>query len=134
MKNKIELVFACVAAFSAGGGVAPAQEPRITEPTDWTGVYVGGFIGMGGIVSDSFSPAQMSTDVYDVANIEEQFGLAGVTFGYDHQINSYLFGLQGQLIFTNSDGDQIVKVDETLGVTAKSFASLTGRIWTQPRG
>ena len=107
MNNKISTLILSLAAFSsttlADTAVSPSASSKLTY--DWTGVYVGGFIGgaTGSDVSNSearYDDGQLWNDPGDLDNnYSTKAGfIGGGTVGYNWQIGKtpYLVGLEGE--------------------------------------
>jgi outer membrane immunogenic protein len=73
---------------------APAQAPYFAPPYNWTGFYVG--INGGGAWGTS---RWDSTGSFDVSG-----GLVGGTLGYNWQAGAIVFGIEGDINWTDIDG------------------------------
>ena len=75
--------------------------PARPTPYDWTGFYVGGFSGAAwGRTQWNFSQTATSADPA-IAGV-----LGGATFGYNKQIDRWVFGFEGDVAGTNASGGQ----------------------------
>ena len=76
----------------------PAKAPAYIAPIyNWTGFYVG-INGGGGWGGSEFS-APFSTGSFDTSG-----GLVGGTIGYNWQMNQFVFGLEGDIDWSNIRG------------------------------
>jgi len=103
--NRISALFAGVALASAATS-AIAADAVIYEPTpaplaavyDWTGAYIGAQVGYG------WADIDRSTGAFD--NSYDANGLlAGVHLGYNHQIDQFVIGIEGDIDWADLDGD-----------------------------
>jgi outer membrane immunogenic protein len=79
----------------------PAQAPvYVPPPYNWTGLYVG-INGGGGWGSSEFS-APFTTGSFDTSG-----GLVGGTLGYNWQMGQLVFGLEGDIDWSNIRGSAI---------------------------
>lgn len=78
----------------------PVKAPRIAPPVlyNWTGFYIG--INGGG----GWGRSDWSSPVADTGNFNISGGLVGGTIGYNWQITPWVFGLEGDLDWTNIRG------------------------------
>jgi outer membrane immunogenic protein len=67
--------------------LAPEERPA---DADWTGLYVGGFGGVG-CLEANYTPPYVSID----PNMAGCIALAGIYGGYNYQIGSFLLGVEG---------------------------------------
>ena len=75
----------------------PAKAPAYTAPYNWTGVYLG-INGGGGWGRSNFS-APLAT-----GNFNTSGGQIGGTAGYNYQVGQAVFGLEGDLDWSNING------------------------------
>ena len=75
----------------------PAKAPAYEAPYNWTGFYVG-INGGGGFGRSDFS-APFSTGSFDTSG-----ALAGGTIGYNYQMGQTVFGVEGDIDWTNIRG------------------------------
>lgn len=88
------------AAFSAAATSAMAADAvyDFAPVYDWTGAYIGAHVGYGWADVDRSSTA--------LANSYNANGfLAGVHFGYNHQIDQFVVGIEGDIEWANLNGD-----------------------------
>lgn len=103
--NKISTLVAGV-AFSAMATSAMAADAIVYEPApapystvyDWTGAYIGAHVGYGWADVDRSSAAL--TNSYSANGF-----LAGVHLGYNHQIDQFVVGIEGDIEWADLDGD-----------------------------
>jgi outer membrane immunogenic protein len=97
-----------VAMAALMGSAAAADIPRrveqarapvayVTPLYNWTGFYVG--INGGGGWGDSNFSGTPGTGDFNVSG-----GLVGGTFGYNYQVGQWVFGVEGDLAWSNIDG------------------------------
>jgi outer membrane immunogenic protein len=102
--RKASLIYTCVVSFVLGVssalaadiGVMPTKAPAYV-PYNWTGLYVG-INGGGGWGRSNFS-APFATGNFNVSG-----GLVGGTLGYNWQINPWVWGLEGDIDWSNIRG------------------------------
>lgn len=78
--------------------VMPMKAPMYSAPYNWTGLYVG-INGGGGWGRSDWSNAAGSTGGFNVSG-----GVVGGTVGYNWQMNQAVFGLEGDLDWSNIRG------------------------------
>ena len=128
-----------IAIIAAAASATPA-----TAENDWTGAYVGAFVGgvAPGFENDSnpfFDSAgeDCAAPCYSALNDLEDFsGLAGLRFGYDHQMNEkYVIGAVGEFAYAGlsnmtyyngSDGERTNS--ERAELRVNTMASVRGRL------
>jgi len=76
----------------------PMQAPEYFAPYNWTGFYVG-INGGGGWGRSDWTNAAGSTGSFDLSG-----GLVGGTFGYNWQMNQIVFGLEGDIDWSDIRG------------------------------
>jgi outer membrane immunogenic protein len=76
----------------------PTKAPAYYAPYNWTGFYIG-INGGGGFGRSEWNSAIGSTGSFDVSG-----GLAGGTIGYNWQVNQWVFGLEGDIDWSNIHG------------------------------
>jgi opacity protein-like surface antigen len=90
-----------VAATVGKAPILKAKAPPLVRPAvyDWAGFYAGGFIGALGGFSDWSS-------LDNGAGIGERFGglLGGAQAGFNYQMGSWVYGVEGDLGWTNARG------------------------------
>ena len=95
-----------VAGFAASllGSVAFTQPAYAADVEafefDWTGLYIGGHIGYGEAdFSGEWDPSEDPPLDMDELNLDGW--AAGAQLGYNHQINSFVLGIEGDVTVTN---------------------------------
>lgn len=111
--------------------VAPILEPAPIQATsyDWSGAYVGINLGVG-FGSDFDNNFGLETDA-DTAFI------GGGVLGYNHQINKFVFGVEGDLNYTNLDANDVgfsSDLDFLGTVTARAGFTPIDRVLTYVEG
>ena len=76
---------------------APAKAPAYSAPYNWTGFYLG-INGGGGWGHSSFT-APLATSSFNTSG-----GQVGGTVGYNYQVGHAVFGLEGDLDWSNING------------------------------
>jgi outer membrane immunogenic protein len=113
--------------------VYKAQPAAAALPANWTGFYAGAHLGYGwgekGIV-DPFifkNPIDAHGDVDGI--------LGGLQLGYNHQINQFVLGIEGDFSWADVSGSFTCSAAGTVcTIKADWFATLTGRAgWTVDR-
>lgn len=117
---------------------APIVTPTVTA-YDWTGMYVGGHLGYGwSDVSGQYD----NDDVVGPSDLSE-FDLEGLAggfqVGYNHQIGSWVFGIEGDTTWFDAE-DDILGIEppnrgpDDLRVDIENLTSLRGRLgWAYDR-
>jgi outer membrane immunogenic protein len=120
-------ILTVVPAMAADMRAAPVytKAPMMAPVFSWTGCYIGG--NAGGVWAhkdwtNSTGPAESSVDLSG--------GLAGGQIGCNYQVNTWVFGVQGDYDWTNVTGSA---TDTFFGSTTdqtkiKGIASVTGRV------
>jgi outer membrane immunogenic protein len=80
------------AADLAPAPVYPAPVYKAVPVFSWTGFYVGGQGGFAWGQSEQYDPFGATTGRYDISG-----GFGGGTVGYNWQVNSWVFGLEGDI-------------------------------------
>src|SRR4051794_12140478 len=88
----LSTLVATTSASRAADMLAPDMRPALI---DWTGLYVGGFGGVG-CLEANYQPPYASLD----PNMAGCVGLAGIYGGYDYQIGSFVLGFEGDYGWT----------------------------------
>jgi len=109
---------------------APAKAvPYVAPLYDWTGFYLGGHGGAGwssATVSDptgaTFAPP--GTGV----NVAGQGWLAGGQLGYNHQIGAWVFGIEGDLSYTDVRGTTTSPFGVDITTWLPWIGTVTGRL------
>lgn len=99
---------AIVSAQSAGAADLPVKAPAVFKAPvavwDWTGFYVGAYVGVGVSKSRGHDPAAVNPNVDHVGDLEHTgYGFTGGgTLGYNYQLN---WGIFGQKLVVGVEGD-----------------------------
>jgi outer membrane immunogenic protein len=106
--------------------VLKAPPPRTAY--SWSGFYIGGFVG--GAWGDKrwtevVGPFPAASIRHDVSGI-----LAGGQVGFNYQTGAWVFGVEGDIGWTDADGSTtcIVGPPFVCGAEVKSLATVTGRL------
>jgi outer membrane immunogenic protein len=117
----------------------PAAAPSSAAPVfSWTGFYAGGNMGAGWKRTAQFFPGQnylylgsptSDPDEDAGSNVSSAF-IGGLQAGYDHQIGSWVFGVQANVEATSMNGVNSWPSipNENVSSKAKAFGSFTGRV------
>src|SRR4029079_15431767 len=102
-----------------------APRPVVESPT---GFYIGGHIG-GGWTYNSFSDPVGTIALTSFRASDSSF-LGGMQLGYNWQFNSYVFGIQGDISFTDLNAATPAPLLPTMTVdnNTKWISTLTGRV------
>jgi outer membrane immunogenic protein len=114
---------------STGAGRAadlPAPEMRPAY-SNWTGLYVGGFGGVG-CLEANYSPPYVGID----PNMAGCVGLAGIYGGYNYQIGSFLLGVEGDYGWTIDGHLAFAGGEEQTNYALDALATARGRIGWLP--
>jgi opacity protein-like surface antigen len=94
---------------------APVKAVPVVAPVNWTGFYVGGFLG------GAYGRSDIRFDPTGVGNNPWVFGgLGGGQIGYNYQMNSWVFGVEGDIGGTNLHGARTC--GNSIGRDATTFA------------
>ena len=105
----VVLVVPAMAADMAPVPVYTKAPPIVAPVYNWTGFYIG--IEGGGDwgsakafhgSNDPTHPGAYNTDITDWFHISS--GLVGLTAGYNYQVNKFVFGVEGDMSWTNGSG------------------------------
>jgi outer membrane immunogenic protein len=95
------------------------KAPVVVAPFSWTGFYIGGQAGYGwGSSDETFfngpnAPGFAGTQKYDIKG-----GVAGGVVGYNYQVNSFVFGVEGEFNWASISGTSgIINYAPNLGDT-----------------
>ncbi|MBR0948572.1 opacity protein-like surface antigen [Bradyrhizobium japonicum] len=126
-------------AVPAEGSILPTKAPRpATGPMDWSGFYVGGYLGGGlsvGRWSDPFASTDGLNGFVNVAGFGNQTRatgpLGGAQIGANWQWGTWVLGVQGELGAANMRGEDTC-FSGIGGInckhTAEAIATFTGRV------
>ena len=110
------LVFGPTAAFAADLPVKAAPPPVAIY--DWTGFYIG---AAGGGSLGTSDHVDRATGISNASGYNVKGGLAGGTLGYNWQVSSFVFGLEGDVSWVGEYGS-----NADLGPNGLAFAAATG--------
>jgi outer membrane immunogenic protein len=131
------------AAFAADLPVyTPTVAPMMTPAYSWTGFYVGVNGGWGfaeGEVDHEYTGATFTAEFPDSSDVDPDGGLIGGTIGLNWQADALVFGLEGDIAWSDINGsDSFDGVIDPLGAATpfttatdfdmEWFATLRGRI------
>ncbi|MFD1940816.1 outer membrane protein [Paradevosia shaoguanensis] len=129
--KKIAVVAAFAALLTSGAlaqdrGVVSVPTPAGMEPVlDWTGPYVGVFGAASQGQSRSVFEIPGPPSLTYIKNNDKSTGLAGVQIGYDHQVNSFVFGAVADIALS---GFEVGYRDPFLGVEYSSKLEYLGTV------
>jgi outer membrane immunogenic protein len=107
------------------------KAPRSVAPTDiWSGFYFGGHLG-GGWVRNQFSdPLGGFTTPGAFASGRGSGFLGGPQIGANWQTGNYVFGIQGDVAFTNLKTSVVAPLSatSTMDTRTNTIATVTGRV------
>jgi outer membrane immunogenic protein len=133
LKKALLTKVAAVALLAISGGIASAADVPYVEPTpewSWSGFYIGLHLGYGESVDvdGNWCPSECE---HDFDGIEPNGAVGGVHAGYNWQMDSIVFGIEGDVSFPdwqdeseNCGGD----CTTTFDVDVDLLASLRGRL------
>jgi outer membrane immunogenic protein len=114
---------------STGRSAAADLLPPEIRPayTDWTGLYVGGFGGVG-CLEANYTPPHATID----PNMAGCIGLAGIYGGYDYQIGSFLLGVEGDYGWAIDGHLAFAGGEEQTNYAIDALATARGRVGWLP--
>ena len=125
----VPFLFAVTALVPVSSALAADLEPPPIEDLrpgyDWTGPYVGGFIGLGGVERDYDATSICGCTSYD----REMSGFgyhAGLLLGWNYQFDSFVMGIEGDYAWGNEIADNDDPAEET-DLQFNSIATLRAR-------
>ena len=93
---------------------APYPAADVTQPGpryDWTGMYAGGHVGWGGLVTDGLYNPNVdgaadptANEAIDLSGVNDLGVLGGGQLGFNWQVGSLVLGLEGDIAGFNWDG------------------------------
>ncbi|WP_161141354.1 outer membrane protein [Propylenella binzhouense] len=89
--------------------VAPAPVTSVAL-FSWTGAYVGANVGYGWGRDDTVGIRSAAGSFGNIGKFDPQGWLAGVQAGYNYQMDNFVFGLEGDVQWTNIDDDKGLRV------------------------
>lgn len=142
--------FAVLAGAVAGLGIAnasaadlPVKAPAYVPPAvTWTGPYLGGHLGAGwgtvetsvdvGSIVNAFIPAAGLGFVLPLSSHNINGLLAGVQLGYNWQVGSFVYGLEGDFSWSDIEGNAPCLIAFNCQTEVKWMADVTARIGVLP--
>jgi outer membrane immunogenic protein len=128
MRRLVIALLASTALVGTASAADLARKSVVSAPVvmapNWTGFYVGGFIGYGWGSNDWSSPDFPAWG--SVGNDFDGF-LGGAQIGYDYQFNNVVIGIQADITGASLDS-QSVYLDEYYNNEASWIATVTGRL------
>jgi outer membrane immunogenic protein len=134
--KKILLAGSALLTIVSGSAMAadmrPARAPVYTKAPmmapaySWTGCYIGGNVGgLWATKNWSLSTTGATNSSEDISS-----GLGGGQIGCNYQVNTWVFGIQGDYDWTNASGSaaDLAFPGGTDRSTIKGLASVTGRV------
>ena len=115
------LMGAANAADIARRAAMPTKAVQYTQMYNWTGAYVG-INGGGGWGRSNFSAPATSGD------FNTSGGLIGGTIGYNYQVNQAVFGVEGDLDWSNIRGSSACGVGLNCATRNNRLGTARGRI------
>jgi outer membrane immunogenic protein len=100
---------------------APAPAPVVAPPFSWTGFYIG-INGGGGFGNSEFS-APLSSGSFDTSG-----GLVGGTLGYNWQTGPWVWGLEGDIDWSNIRGSSGCGIGLTCETRNDWLGTFRGRL------
>jgi opacity protein-like surface antigen len=105
---------------------APAYKaPTVPAAYDWAGFHIGAFLGVG-------RGSANLTFLDDGATVDPRFAgfLGGGEIGYDYQLGKWVFGLEGDLAWTNAHGARPCPIGffANCQINTNWLSTATGRI------
>ena len=123
----LSTLVATTSASRAADMLAPDMRPALI---DWTGLYVGGFGGVG-CLEANYQPPYASLD----PNMAGCVGLAGIYGGYDYQIGSFVLGFEGDYGWAFDGHLAFAGGEEQTNYSLDALATARGRIgWLPSEG
>ncbi len=117
-----------------GANIGNATEATAKTGT-WDGLYLGGFVGINGSEYDADHDSDIADDNQVLDDYEAKGLVYGGTLGYNLQMDSFIYGIEGDLTFgsaktemTASDGGSTFDSDWPLEVEADYLATLRLRV------
>jgi outer membrane immunogenic protein len=119
-----------IAADVGPAPAAPAKAPPYIAPLyDWTGFYLGGHAGPGWSSSTIGDPtgAAFAPRGADV-NVSGSGWLAGGLMGYNRQLGAWVFGIEGDLSYTDIRGSTTSPFGPNITTQSNWLGTVTGRL------
>jgi outer membrane immunogenic protein len=104
-------------------------------PYDWSGFYVGAHAGWGGLTTDgTYNLNPTPSEVIDLTGVDDLGVVGGGQAGFNWQVNSIVFGIEGDVAATNWDGRQaeFANPNQFMTFDSKLLGTVRGRVgWAQ---
>jgi outer membrane immunogenic protein len=109
---------------------APAKAASYIAPLyDWTGFYLGAHGGGGWSAATARDPSGVAFAPPGTGvNVSGQGWLAGGQLGYNHQIGAWVFGIEGDLSYTDIRGTTTSPFGVEVGTRLDWVGTVTGRL------
>ena len=129
MRNLAGFWAPALAILASVGPVAAADlyvpEPELVvdapaAPYDWTGFYVGVIVGYGWADKYAF-------DEEDDGSYQVEGWLAGIEAGANWQTDMFVLGIEGDVSWTDMQGDGLIDNDDPIATQINFLATLTAR-------
>jgi outer membrane immunogenic protein len=102
---------------------------------DWTGLYVGAHAGWGDLATDgTYNLTPTPSQVINLTGVSNVGPLGGGQAGWNWQMNSIVFGVEGDVAATHWNGSQaeFLNPSQSLKFESNVLATLRGRVgWTK---
>jgi outer membrane immunogenic protein len=103
--------------------------PYVAPSYDWTGFYVGGHVGPGwsGATLTDRTGATFAPPGTGV-NVSGSGWHGGAQFGYNMQLGAWVFGIEGDLSYTDVRGTTTAPLGASVDTRANWIGTVTGRL------
>ncbi len=91
-------------AWAASARAADVAEPP-PEVFDWSGLYIGAHVGYGEADYKGCIECSDSEDILDAGKLDLNGVVGGVHGGYNHQFDSFVLGIEGDLTWTGFEDE-----------------------------
>jgi outer membrane immunogenic protein len=114
MKKILMAGTAAVAILLATGAAQAADiVPEPVAMTDWSGFYIGGHVGYGWANMSGCYDCNDSSSALFASDLDLEGILGGVHAGYNWQTDSLVFGIEGDVSFTDMNDSGVAENDST---------------------